>query len=81
MICDKYKSLTDFEQSLFLAKLIHSVINDDNNFVIAEELVQLGIMKGLFDNVKFGNEEIASTTPLTTTIEASDTYSTLNTEK
>lgn len=58
MTCLKYNQLTDFEQSLFLAKVIHCVSNSDELFTIGEDVIRLGILKGVFNNVKFGNQEI-----------------------
>lgn len=59
MICKSYLELTEFEQSLYLAKVIHSVTNNDELFKLGKDVIELGLLKGLFNNVKFGNEEIA----------------------
>lgn len=65
MICDKFKSLSDFDQSMYMAKLLHAAINNDENFEVGSEIIRLGQVKGLFLNVKFGNDEINGNDDLT----------------
>ncbi len=83
MICEKYQQLEGFNQPLFCAKVVHCIMNDDNLFTIGEEIIKLGLLKGIFDGVKIGAAEIAETppTPSTSTIEASESFRSTNTNQ
>jgi hypothetical protein len=52
MICSNYELLTHSEKVQFMGKLCHASQSDDSLFEIAQEIIRLGEVRGLFDNVK-----------------------------
>jgi hypothetical protein len=53
MNCEKYLKLTPLERSMKIGMVIHCLQNDNALFDTCEEIIKLGNLKGLFDNVTF----------------------------
>lgn len=51
-----YLELIPIEAAIRIGQLIHLYQNDEKLFAIMEDVRHLGIAKGAFDKVKFGNE-------------------------
>lgn len=51
--CTKFKNLEEFDQKLFVSKLIESVRCDDQLYSAAEKLIEKATRKGIFEQVKF----------------------------
>jgi hypothetical protein len=58
MKCESLLKLSDYDQAVYMANLIHTCISDEANFKSGLELVRLGKLKGLFDDVKIGHREV-----------------------
>ena len=52
MISKNYLSLTPLERVMYIGELTHACMNDDDLFVMGKELINLGVTKGVFTNVK-----------------------------
>lgn len=52
MICEKYEELHPLERAKIIWEVVHCLQNDNALFDMCVELVRLGQVKGLFDNVK-----------------------------
>ena len=52
MISSNYLELTPLERVMYIGELTHACMNDDDLFVMGRELINLGVTKGLFTNVK-----------------------------
>ena len=49
-LCDKYFNLTPIERVSLVGELVHAIQSDDELFDMANDLIQLGILKGVFIN-------------------------------
>ena len=49
--CEKYMSLSHKEKVEFIGKVVHTIQNNDAAFEIAENIIDVGNINGLFDNV------------------------------
>lgn len=58
MKCEAMLKLSDYDQSVYMANLIHACINDDANFKSGLELIRIAKLKGLFDDVKIGHRDV-----------------------
>lgn len=58
MNCNEFLKLDNYEQSQYMAELIHCCQSDDELFRIGAQLIETGKNKGLFDRVKIGNQSI-----------------------
>jgi hypothetical protein len=58
MNCEEFLKLPLYQQSIYMASLIHACISDDANFKSGQELIRIGKQKGLFDDVKIGHEDV-----------------------
>ena len=52
MICEKYDRLTPIERVSYVGELIHAVMSDNELFDAGNSLINLAILKGLFEGVK-----------------------------
>lgn len=48
----------EFEQKIFESKLLHAVRNFGTAYQTAKDIIELAERYGIFDGVKFGNEQI-----------------------
>jgi hypothetical protein len=51
MNCKKYQDLSHVEKITYLGQLIHATQSDDELFEMGQNLIDLGIGKGVFDGV------------------------------
>ena len=51
MICDKYDKLNPVEKVIFIGQLVHVVQSDSGLMDLAEEIIKLGLVKGLLTGV------------------------------
>jgi len=49
--CEKYQALTPIEKITFIGELIHAAQSDNKVFDMANDLIKLAIIKGVFDGV------------------------------
>lgn len=63
MNCEEFLKLSNYQQSIFMASLIHTCISDNANFQSGLELIELGKRKGLFEDVKIGHEQVFTPMP------------------
>ena len=49
-LCDKYFNLTPIERVSLVGELVHAIQSDNELFDMANDLIQLGILKGVFIN-------------------------------
>lgn len=56
--CEGFSNLDGFEQSEYLAKLIHVVRYDQEQFKLGEIAIRKGESSGLFSGVKFGRDAV-----------------------
>lgn len=49
-LCDKYFDLTPIERVSLVGELVHAIQSDNELFDMANDLIQLGILKGVFIN-------------------------------
>lgn len=52
MNCESFLKLDNFEQSLYIGKLIHACQSDNELFAQGERLIESAKQKGLFERVK-----------------------------
>ena len=52
--CKEFSDLDHYDQDLLLSMLIHVVRVDSSAFKIANDVIELGKIKGHYDKVKFG---------------------------
>lgn len=66
-ICPEFEAMTPIERSTYIGSLVHICQNNSDMFKHGEELIQLGILIGLFDKVKINPEpQDNSNTDITT---------------
>lgn len=53
MNCPKFQALNGIEKSMFIGELVHAAQSDDALFEIAEDIIRMGALKGLFEKVTF----------------------------
>jgi len=58
MNCENFLELSEWEQSLYLASLIHVCQSDNVLFKIGKDVIELGRKRGLFDGVKIFPEHL-----------------------
>ena len=51
MLCSEYEKLTTIEKVIFIGELQHACQSDNELFEMANKLLSLAIVKGLFKNV------------------------------
>jgi hypothetical protein len=49
-LCDKYFNLTPIERVSLVGELVHSIQSDDELFSMAEDMIKLAMLKGIFRN-------------------------------
>jgi uncharacterized protein YdeI (BOF family) len=49
-LCDKYFNLTPIERVSLVGELVHAIQSDDSLFDMAQDVIKLGILKGVFLN-------------------------------
>lgn len=52
MICEKYLNMNPIERVLFIGQLNHAVQSDETLLDMANEIIALGTLKGVFEGVK-----------------------------
>ena len=62
--CEGYTELDGYEQSEFLAKIIHVMQHDQEYFKVGQSLIRSGEANGLFEKVLFGREALLAEKPL-----------------
>lgn len=50
--CKTFLDKSDYEKSMYLGMLIHCAMSDESILKMGQDLIDLGIQKGLFDSVK-----------------------------
>jgi hypothetical protein len=58
MVCQKFKDVPDVDRVQLQARLLHVMQSDDELFEDSMNLIAKGYERGLFTNVKFGNESL-----------------------
>lgn len=58
-----FKELEEQEQSVYLASVIHCLINDGKYFEQGCKMINEAKQRGLFDKVKFGAEALQPVQP------------------
>ena len=53
-----FKKLSEDDQNIILAKVNHVIKNSNMGFDTALDLIEWGELAGLFNNVKFGHQEV-----------------------
>lgn len=56
MVCKKFEELTPAQKVMYIGEIVHCCQSDDQMFEFGEQIVKMGVMKGLFDGVKIGME-------------------------
>jgi len=57
-LCEDYNNLDGFEQSEYLAMVIHAIQHDKYCFLIGRHIIEYGKKYGLYDKVKFGRDAL-----------------------
>lgn len=52
MIHDKYNNMQPVEKVIFTGQLLHAAMNDEELFEMAEKIITLGKLKGIFNDVE-----------------------------
>ena len=60
-LCDKYFDLTPIERVSLVGELVHAIQSDNELFDMANDLIQLGILKGVFINTAILPEQDTKT--------------------
>ena len=60
-LCDKYFDLTPIERVSLVGVLVHAIQSDNELFDMANDLIQLGILKGVFINTAILPEQDTNT--------------------
>ncbi len=60
-LCDKYFDLTPIERVSLVGELVHAIQSDNELFDMANDLIQLGILKGVFINTAILPEQDTNT--------------------
>lgn len=60
-LCDKYFYLTPIERVSLVGELVHAIQSDNELFDMANDLIQLGILKGVFINTAILPEQDTNT--------------------
>jgi hypothetical protein len=57
MLCKSYFELTPVERILFIGELTHACMCDDDLYELGKKLIELGMKKGIFNNVNILPED------------------------
>jgi len=60
-LCDKCFDLTPIERVSLVGELVHAIQSDNELFDMANDLIQLGILKGVFINTAILPEQDTNT--------------------
>lgn len=60
-LCDKYFNLTPIERVSLVGELVHAIQSDNELFDMANDLIKLGILKGVFINTAILPEQDTNT--------------------
>lgn len=52
MVCQSFEELTPKEKTEFIGEVVHAAISDEALYSMAQEIIRIGKIKGLFDRVK-----------------------------
>lgn len=58
MNCEKFTSLSEHDQAVYLAKVNHCLRSDSSLFEMGNMIICLGEKRGLFNGVSIGNDEV-----------------------
>jgi len=62
MNCEKFMALDDNAKSVYIGRLVHCCQSNDELFEIGKNIINAGIIMGLFEGVKIGIEELGKDT-------------------
>lgn len=56
-LCDKYFNLTPIERVSLVGELVHAIQSDSEIFDMAENIIKLAMLKGVYTDVKILPEQ------------------------